>query len=49
MVDKVGWFFFSSRGKLNESEGLHWAETTDDAGEGWAETAALSTVGMIQE
>lgn len=49
MVDEAGWLFFSNRGKLNESERLHCAETTSDAGEGWVETAALSTVGMIQE
>lgn len=45
VVDEVGWLFFSSRGEQNERERLHWAETTSDAGEGWAETAALGTVG----
>lgn len=44
MVDEADWLFFSSRGEQNETERLHWAETSD-AGEGWAETAALSTVG----
>lgn len=50
MVDEAGWLFFSSGGELNGSEKrLHWAETTSDAGEGRAETAALSNVGMVQE
>lgn len=49
VVDEAGWLFFSNRGELNESERLHWAETTSDAGKGSAEMVALSTVGMIQE
>lgn len=49
MVDEAGWLFFSSGGELSGSERLRWAETTSDAGEGRAETAVLSNVGMIQE
>lgn len=44
MVDEAGWLFSSSRGKLNKSERLRYAETRSDAGEGRAETATLSTV-----
>jgi len=44
MVDKAGWLFFSSRGKLNESEELHRAEVRSDAGEERAEMATLSPV-----
>lgn len=42
-MEQVGFFSLAEVSRMKEK--LPWGETTSDAGVGWAETAALSTVG----